>query len=334
MSMRFVPYHHLDGRRHVVVDGGPTAGTVLTLSHWPGSPTPVDLLDDVSAQIAFRALDRPGLLDDIDIVSNNHFDQDGLASAYALIDPSAALARRDRVIDVARAGDFATFVDRDSMRIAFALAAWADADRSPLDPATFGGAYDDECARLYEAILPRMSELLDRPEALRPWWEMEDAHLSESLAAIEQGTVTVVERPELDLAIVTVPDAWAERMISRFTINRSETVHPAAVNAATERLRIATLHGDRVTVECRYETWVMFRSRPVRPRPDLRVFADLLNSIEGSGARWRADAPGALTPTLDLDSGVSDLGRARFVRELEVFLAAAPAAWDPYERAR
>jgi hypothetical protein len=61
--MRFVPFHQLDGQPHVVVDGGPTDGTRLTLSHWPASPTPVDLLDDLSAQIAFRALERPGLLD-------------------------------------------------------------------------------------------------------------------------------------------------------------------------------------------------------------------------------------------------------------------------------
>ncbi len=315
--MHFVPYHLLDGRPNVVVDGGPTVGTVLTLSHWPGSPTPVDLLDDLSAQIAFRALDRPELLAGLEIVSNNHFDQDGLTSAFTLVDPVGALARRDQVIDVARAGDFATFVDRDSMRIAFALAAWADPDRSPLDAATFLGDYDDQCGRLYEALLPRVTELLDAPEPLRPWWEAEDAHLTESLAAIEHGVVTVEERPELDLAIVTVPEAWAERMTTRFTIARTEALHPAAINAVTDRLRIATLQGSRCQVECRYETWVMFRSRPVMARPDLRLLADRLNGEEAGEARWRADAPGALTPSLRLDRGESGLGPERFRAELD-----------------
>ena len=49
------------------------------------------LLDDLSAQIAFHALDRPELFDGIEAVSNNHLDQDGLASAYALVAPDDAL---------------------------------------------------------------------------------------------------------------------------------------------------------------------------------------------------------------------------------------------------
>ena len=327
--MRFVPYHQLEGQPHVVVDGGPTEGTCLTLSHWPGSPTPVDLLDDLSAQIAFRALDRPGLLDGIEIVSNNHFDQDGLVSADALIDPAAAGARRERAIDVARAGDFATFVDRDSMRLAFALAAWADGERSPLDPAIFAGEYDDECGRLYQEILPRMSELLDAPDALRPWWETEDAHLTESLEAIDSGVVTVDERPDVDLAVVTVPEAWAERMTTRFTINRSEAVHPAAINARTDRLRIATVRGERYRVECRYETWVVFRSRPVMGRPDLRPLAARLQDVEIGTAVWHADAPGALTPALTVTAGASAIEPSQFVAEVTGYLAGARSAWDP-----
>src|SRR5262245_17179276 len=85
--MRFVPYHLLGDTPNVVVDGSATDSTVLTLSHWPGSPTPEELLDDLSAQIAFRALERPGLLDGIEAVSNNHYDQDGLVSAFTLLEP-------------------------------------------------------------------------------------------------------------------------------------------------------------------------------------------------------------------------------------------------------
>jgi len=64
--LRFVGYHRLADTPNVVVDGSPTASTVLTLSHWPGSPTPEHLLDDLSAQIAFRALAEPSLFDGID----------------------------------------------------------------------------------------------------------------------------------------------------------------------------------------------------------------------------------------------------------------------------
>jgi hypothetical protein len=35
----------------------------------------------------------------------------------------------------------------------------------------------------------------------------------------------------------------AERMTTPFTIDRSEAVHPAAIHARTDRLRIATVQG-------------------------------------------------------------------------------------------
>lgn len=342
MALRFVPFHdlervadtpHVPQVPHVIVDGGPLPSTALTLSHWPGSPTPEHLLDDLSAQIVFHALDHPEVFDTpagrLEVVSNNHFDQDGLASAFTLVDPDAARSRREQLIDVACAGDFATFTDRDSMRLAFALAAWADPDRSPLDEATFAGSYDEQCGRLYDQLLPRVPELLDDVAALRPWWEAEDAHLTESLDAIDQGVVTIDERPGIDLATVTVPDAWAERMTTRFTINRSEALHPAAVNAATDRLVIATVQGPRHRVECRYESWVMYRSRPVRQRPDLRLLTERLQTAEQGDAVWSADPPGALTPALQVCSGHSTLDPARFRDELERFLAVAAPAWNP-----
>jgi hypothetical protein len=326
-SLRFVPYHLLGATPNVIVDGGPAPSTRLTLSHWPGSPTPVDLLDDLSAQIAFHALERPELFDGIDAVSNNHFDQDGLVSAFVLLHPDEARVRRDRLIDVASAGDFATFRDRDAMRIAFALAALADPDRSPLDAAVFEGDDDEQCGRLYETLLPRLGELVDHPESVQELWQAEDEHLTESLRAIADGTVRVESDPALDLATVSVPESEARQMATRFTTSRSVVVHPAAVHAATNCLRILTVQGSRYRLEMRYETWVMFRSRPVLPRPDLRLLAADLTAIDET--EWTADPPRALTPVLQ-HRGESTLAVDVMRDRVERFLATSPAAWDPY----
>ena len=328
--LRFLAYHRLGDVPNVVVDGSPVASTRLTLSHWPGSPTPDDLLDDLSAQIAFRALDEPARLDGIDAVSNNHFDQDGLMSAYVLLDPSAALARRDLVIDVASAGDFATFQDRTAMRIAMAIAAFDDPRRSPLPSEVFEHGYDEQCAALYEALLPRCTELLDDPESVRPLWEHEDAHLTDSLDAIDAGQVVLTEEPALDLAVCVVPERWADRAVTRFTIARSAALHPAAVPNRTAHMRVVTSHGGEHRLECRYETWVMYRSRPLTPRPDLRLLAAHLDEVEGR-ATWHADAPGALTPALAPQHG-TDLSLDAFLREVRAFLATAEPAWDPFAR--
>ncbi len=331
LPLRFVAYEDLGDTPNVVVDGAATASTRLTLSHWPGSPTPPEVRDDLSAQIAFHALERPDWFDGIDVVSNNHFDQDGLASAYALIDPGAALARKDLVIDVARAGDFGTFTNRDAARIAMALAEYEDPEHSPLGATRLKGSYTETTALLYQELLPGFTEILDHPDRHRALWEREDVHLGESTDAIARGAVQITENEAVDLAVVTVPEDWPARSTHRFTQEWTEAVHPMAVNNATERLRILLVSGHRYRLELRYETWVMFVSRPVLRRPDLRPLAEELSAAERAGARWEADPPGALTPQLRIAQAAESALTPEQVRSrIEAFLARAPAEWDPF----
>ena len=325
--LRFVPYDQTVGTPNVVVDGSPNADTRLTLSHWPGSPTPSDLRDDLSAQIAFHALARPELFRGIKVVTNNHFDQDGLAAAFALTHPDAARDRRDLVIDVARAGDFGTFVSRAAARIAMTLATLDDDERSPLPSAALSAPYAERCGELYEWALPRFTDMLDHPERWRDLWADEDDHLSASLLAIESGRVRLEERPEI--AVFTIDDRPALPS-SRFTVATAEPLHPMAMYRSTDRLLVAVVAGRRYRLESRYETWVMLTSRVVTPRRDLRGLAAELTSLEPRGAHWRADAPDALTPFLQLEPGVeSDLEPEQWLTVVERYLRTAPAAWDP-----
>ncbi len=335
LPLRFVPYHLLADEPNVVVDGSPGPATVLTLSHWPGSPTPVDLRADLSAQIAFHALHRPHLFDGVDVVTNNHFDQDGLAAAFALVDPTAGRARRDTLIDVARAGDFATFESRAAARVSMAIAASADPARSPLDTATFEGEYAARCGRMYLELLPRLGEMLDHPDRYRALWADEDAHLDAGLAAIADRTVGLTERADVDLATVTIPDGpnsgRAHRFAHQYADDWTNAVHPMAINNATSMLRVLLVNGRRYRLELRYESWVMLTSRPVAPRPDLRVLAERLDHLEPATARWTADPPTALTPFLRLvDDAESGLSPDTVGREVVSFLAVAPPAWDPF----
>ena len=48
--MQYVPYHKLGDSPNIIVDGRSNKATVLTLSHWPNSGTPVSYKDDLSAQ--------------------------------------------------------------------------------------------------------------------------------------------------------------------------------------------------------------------------------------------------------------------------------------------
>src|SRR5438552_11703005 len=101
-ALRYRPYDELDGVPNVIVDGAPAPTTVLTLSHWPHAPFLPGLSADLSAQMAFSYLEGPDPHHPADVVSNNHFDQDGLVSVFALAEPEAALARRDLLVDLDR----------------------------------------------------------------------------------------------------------------------------------------------------------------------------------------------------------------------------------------
>ncbi len=100
----------------MVVDGSPTDGTVLCLSHWPGIAVAPGLEADLSAEMALAYLGRFDRHGGAGAVSNNHYDQDGLVGVFALVAPDDALARRDLLVEVARAGDFAVTTSRDAAR--------------------------------------------------------------------------------------------------------------------------------------------------------------------------------------------------------------------------
>lgn len=326
--MRYVPYHRLDGRPNVIVDGSPTAGTVLTVTHWPGYPPPDAIADDLSAQMALRLLDRRDLVPDgVEAVSNNHFDQDGLVAAYALTDPDGARERRAFLTDVASAGDFARSGDRDAARVsmlisAFAAGAVGTIGHLPSDD-------DERTAVLYAEMLGRLPELCDHPDRHRELWADEDATLSASEAAIATGGVSVDEVAAVDLAVLTVgvdaPGAGGHR----FGGNWSDGLHPMAVTAVTDRLVVATRRGRDYVVEQRYESWVQLRSRPLRLRRDLVPLAARLQADEGGDAAWTATPVGSLIPRL-ASNGESSIDPERFVAVLVDHLATAPPAWDPF----
>lgn len=318
--MRYLAYDQLDGVPNIVVDGATHPDSLITLSHWPKSTTPAALRDDLSAQIAFHYLDHPELQVDADAVSNNHFDQDGLMSVYTLVDPDGAQTRRDRVIDVARAGDFGTFDERDAARISWTIATLeeelgADADH-------------------YAALLDRVAELLDHPARFRDYWADEDSHLDESEAALRSGEVSIEELEELDLAIITVPERWPRRTVHYFTTSVAQAIHPGAVHNATDRFRLLYVRGQRYEVRYRYETWVQYMSRRPPGRIDLTPLAQELSAREPGAAKWTFDGVDAIAPALHLigagEDGNSAINPEEFRAAVTRTLATGASAWDPY----
>jgi hypothetical protein len=341
-DLHYVPYGDLqEGSPSVVVDGSPAPGTVLCLSHWPGIGSPARFAADLSAQMAFAYLDAFDLHSGASVVSNNHFDQDGLVSVLAMTQPEEALSRRELLVEVARAGDFAVTSSRDAARISMTISAFADPDRSPLRQSSAGASeldYEEWVATLHADLLGRLTELCDRPERYADLWAEEDATLTESEKALARGIVAIEEVPDIDLAVVTLPDADELRLEGghRFGGDWVSGVHPVALHNATDRGALLVFDGGRPELRYRYESWVQYRSRPIRPRVDLVPLAERLNEEEGTGkAMWHAGAVSSLTPTLKLQDGSQSTLDPRRLRDaVEQHLRQSPPAWDPYRITR
>lgn len=328
LPLGYRPYHRLGGVPNVVVDGSPTTGTVLTLSHWPRTPCPASLEADLSAEMAFAYLQAPNLHGEAEAVSNNHFDQDGLVSLYALTQPESALARRQILIDLAAVGDFATYQDRTAARASMVIAVFADSARSPLgeleDP------YEERTSQLYVEMLGRLDELVDHPERYRHLWAEEDEALAASEQAITAGQITIEETAELDLAVVTVAPAAPTGRGHRFAHLSEQGPHPMAINNATSSFVVATVHHHCYQAAYRYETWVQYRSRRPRPRVDLSPLAAQLTDME-SGGHWVFDGVDQLTPRLYLQGALeSAVPPEEFLSLLRGQLDSGLPAWDPY----
>ena len=313
-----------------MVDGAPVPGTVLTLSHWPATPTPPGLRADLSAEIAFAWLGDPRGAEEAEVATIDHVDQDGLVGLYALVAPEDALARRSRLVAVARAGDFAVASDREAARASFALAALGDPARSPLPGVgRSAGPWATWTATLATEALARLPALVADPAPYRELWEEEDTALTESAAAITNGEVEVEEHPALDLAVVRVPEGRAPRLATRFCSRADAPCHPVAVHNATGALRVLTVQGRRYELVLRYESWVRYVSRAIAPRVALGPLAGALEAEEPGGARWVADPVAALVPRLRLREGdESGLDPARVIAVVQAHLATAPPAWS------
>ena len=327
--MRFCPYGESEAIPNIVVDGSPNAATVLTLTHWPGIAQPDGLAADLSAEMAFNYIAAPPPHAAAEVVTNNHFDQDGLASVYTLTEPEAAQANRERLIDLAAAGDFATYQFREAARASMTVWAYAQPDRSPLG-SRIEGPYDPACALLYETMLPLVGSLLDDSERYRDLWAEEDEQLTASERAIADGQVSIDEVPELDLAIVNVN---ADDLTGghRFASSTSDFVHPMALHNATNCCRLLVMRGHQYLYADRYETWVQYQSRRLPRRVDLAPLAAQLEALEASATTWSATPPSGLTPELRC-SGSSSLDPAAVQQAVIDHLRTAPPAWDPFRR--
>lgn len=297
----YLPLREAAERPNLMLDGAPLASTVLTLSHWPGSPTPPSLRHDLSSGSAFAWLRArcPWPARTAEAATTDHFDQDGVVALMACTRPELAFDLELRLMAVAEAGDFVRGRDGSALRASFALSSLAEGWPRPAGVNPF---LDGELHQEALGLLPR---LLERPEERRDLWAEESSFLDRSARELAQEAVVLEEVPSADLLVACGPDRdWLPA--SQLGGKHRVPVHPVALHNRSRRSRVLLSFPPRYELYFRYETWVRLVS-PWPRRVDLTRAARRLGEAEPGRVRWDFNGVGTTVARLSPEGGHSDL---------------------------
>jgi hypothetical protein len=270
MALReFLPPGRTGPETALLVDG--FAPGWRHLSHWPGHATPKIYQAPTSTEMCLRwAADagRETYIAGLSAVCNNHFDTDGLLSAWIVLNPDAALAERPHLLAAARAGDFGWYTSPKGVRLDLLVEAYAMSETSPLAAALRNQDDDERLAILYGELLPRLPALLHEIEEQRPLWEPGWKEIEAGFKIVRSGRGRFHDRPEASLSIYEGPPLPQ-------TVRRSLQTYP--------RLLCLETRGDGrrdLRFEQDHYSWFDIAGNSRELRMDLPRLAEALRSAE------------------------------------------------------
>lgn len=288
--MRFEFYHSgLDDVPKLSVDG--TVSNSLHFSHWEGNETPSELKADTSTEIVLNLVaspDRNKLTQGIELVTNNHFDTDGVLSVWTALTGERALELRDKLIPAAEAGDFCEFKTEAGVRASIVFqgpdqAGPGDEPGSPLASYLAGAKVDDD-ARAYELVLPEVENVLTRIDDYEHLWRTAWVKVATAIESFERGSSNVTEFADSGLSLITL----APEMFGPADFDPSR--HAAPYTAISRYAKgsiflIATPlnNGWAYRIDYPYYSWAETIVRPRIERRELSQLLIKLNQLEADG---------------------------------------------------
>ena len=313
--MRFEFYHEgLDKEPKLSVDG--TVPNSIHFSHWKGNETPVSVKADTSTEIALNLVgspEREELTRGIELVTNNHFDTDGVLSVWTVLRGSSALDLGGRLISAAEAGDFSEWTSDDGVRASLLIQGSDqpspnETTCSPLASHLAGRVVTDE-AQAYELVLPEVERILTRTGEYESLWRAPWERLVAAVESFERGESKVEEDSSRTLSVVTLsPELYGA---GGFEPSRHGAPLTAISRYAHGRVFLiatpARAGGWFYRVDYPYYSWAETVVRPAIRRPDLSPCVAELNELETGNGLWRPDANELASAIKFLDAGGDSL---------------------------
>lgn len=287
MTMRFEYYHAgLNDVRKLSVDG--TVSNSIHFSHWEGNRTPAAVKADTSTEIALNLVaspEREKLTEGIELVTNNHYDTDGVLSVWTVLTGRRALELREKLIAAAEAGDFSEYSSRDGVRASIVIQG-ADAvvpgedAGSPLARQLAGESVTDD-ARAYELVLPEVERVITRIDDYEPLWRTVWQRIEAAMESFARGRSRVEEDVATGLSLITLASGLYGSQ------GFSPTRHAAPFTAITANARgqvfliaLPMMNGWSYRVDYPYYSWAETIIRPHIERRDFNPLIARLNELE------------------------------------------------------
>ena len=307
--MRFEFYHSgLDSVPKLSVDG--TVSNSIHFSHWEGNETPAQLKADISTEIALNLVNAPNrseLTRGIELVTNNHFDTDGVLSVWTVLAGERALELREKLIPAAEAGDFSEFTNEQAVRASIAIQGSdqptpGEESGSPLARQLAGEEVGDD-AKAYEWVLPEVERLLTKTDEYEPLWLSAWENIVSAMESFERGDSQVFEFDDAGVSLVTLAPAVFSP--SGFNPTRHAAPFTAISHYARGQLFVITTplkNGWVYRIDYPYYCWAETIVRPHIHRRDFSQLLVELNQLEPEGeGLWKLD-------TSEMTSAIKFLG--------------------------
>jgi hypothetical protein len=309
--MRFEYYHAgLDDVPKLSVDG--TVPNSLHFSHWEGNETPAAVKADTSTEIALNLVgspDRRELTRGIELVTNNHFDTDGVLSVWTVLAGERALGLRQELVAAAENGDFSEYTGENAVRASIVIQGseqpFPNEDAgSPLARHLAGRTVTDE-AQAYELVLPEVERVLTRTDDYEPLWRDAWQRVAAALESFARGASRVEEQEDVGLSLITLaPELYGT---AGFDPARDAAPYTAISRHARGTLYLIAIpmsKGWTYRLDYPYYSWAETVMRPRIERRDFGPLVARLNEVEKNmKGRWKLDRSELASAVKFMDQG-------------------------------
>ncbi len=275
--MKFVYKDLLKSYKNVVcVDGAFNAK--LQVSHWHGNESPIELKADTTTEMAFKLIEYPDknkFLNGIEVVSNNHFDADGVLSAYVILFPQTALEMKKALVNIARTGDFAEFTDEDSLKAVAVLESFQNPDNKKYKT-LMQDNYPQAMQKIYEdcfELIPRLVKSIDKFEES---WKNDFDFFEKSEKSFEIKESVFSNYGDCKLSVLE--SKFPLHVVSKYKNSEHDILLSVEKHDESNKYQL----------EYKYHTWFDTTREKTLERKNLEPLSQKLNQIElNSEGKWR-----------------------------------------------